>query len=83
MREISKQTVDAEMEYWIVRFPKLDASYLCKQKNANCTVDDMRSCRDMIKDEIEEDFVRYQNAYLNPMMNKEIIEKIRIGKLLL
>ena len=77
MREISKQTVDAEMEYWMENFPKLDAAYLCKQRNVNCTVDDMRSFREMIKAEMEDGFVRYQNTYLNPMMNKEIIDKIR------
>ena len=77
MREISKQTVDAEMEYWVEHFPRFDAAYLCKQRNANCTIEDMRRFRNMVQNEIEDDFVRYQNAYLNPMMNKEIIDKIR------
>jgi len=77
MREISKQTVDAEMEYWVENFPRFDAAYLCKQRNANCTIEDMRRFRNMVQNEIEDDFVRYQNTYLNPMMNKEIIEKIR------
>lgn len=75
--EITKKSADDELEYWVERYPTYDAVSLCKERKADYTIEDIKKFREMTSSECEADFFRFQDSYLTPMMNKEIMKRIR------
>ena len=75
--EITKKSADDELEYWVERYPAYDAASLCKERKADYTIEDIKDFRKMTSSECEADFFRFQDSYLTPMMNKEIMKRIR------
>ena len=75
--EITKKSADDELEYWVERYPAYDAASLCKERKADYTLEDIKEFRKMTSSECEADFFRFQDSYLTPMMNKEIMQRIR------
>ena len=75
--EITKKSADDELEYWVERYPAYDAASLCKKRKEDYTIEDIIDFRKMTSSECEADFFRFQDSYLTPMMNKEIMQRIR------
>ena len=75
--EITKKSADDELEYWVERYPAYDAASLCKERKADYTLEDIKDFRKVTSSECEADFFRFQDSYLTPMMNKEIMKRIR------
>ena len=75
--EITKKSADDELEYWVERYPAYDAASLCKERKADYTIEDIKDFRKVTSSECEADFFRFQDSYLTPMMNKEIMKRIR------
>lgn len=75
--EITKKSVDDEIGFWVEMYPAYDAASLCKERKPGCTIADIKEYRKMTSAECREEFFKFQDSYLTPMMNKEIMERIR------
>lgn len=79
-QEIATKSAADELNYWVEMYPAYDAASLCKEKKADCTIKDIKEYRKMVDSEYQEDFFHFQDNYLTPLMNKEIMADIRKKK---
>lgn len=75
--ELQAKALAAELEHWMERYPRYDAVHVIKGRNENFTLEDILKEREWRKMKSQDEFFRYQDDYWTPMMNKEIIERIR------
>lgn len=75
--KIQKQAADDELDYWIERYPTYDAVTLAKRHSSKCDLEEIREMREFVKFEKEKDFFNFQDVYLIPLMNRNIMKKLR------
>lgn len=79
-QEIATKSTEDELNYWIEMYPVYDAVFLCNENIADCTINDIKKYRTMVSSEFQTEFYSFQDSYLTPMMNKEVVEKLRNKK---
>ena len=75
--KITKKSADDDFEYWVERYLAYDTASLCKKQKADYMIEDIIDFRKPTSTEREADFFKFQDSYLTPMMNKEIMKRIR------
>lgn len=78
--KLQKRQADDELDYWMDMYPTYDPTTHCKENNKELTVDNMKESRELIDNDLNAEFFKFQDKYLTPQMNKEITEIMRKGK---
>lgn len=78
--KLTKRQTDDELDYWMEMYPGYDAAYLCKAHKEELTVENLIAKRKFVGYEQQVEFFRYQDRYLTPQLNKEIMEMMEEAK---
>lgn len=75
--EVTKQSAEDELDYWLEMYPSYDPVYLCKKNKGVCTLKEIMSLREKGERELRENFYKFQDEYLDQLNERKIREKIR------
>ena len=78
--EVTKRSAQDEMEFWLEMYPAYDAASLAKERHEDCDIEKIKAEREFIQGDKNIEFFDYQDNYLTPKMNQELVEKLRNKK---
>lgn len=77
IKEITMKSSDDELNYWVEMYPAYDPVTVCKEKKGKYSIEDIKKYRNLINSECKMEFFNFEDSYLVPLRNKEIMERIR------